>query len=77
MSTVQDATGEGENNAQVFCLGAPLRIISAYSKRARRVHGKGGEHHYIEIEAGSHLITIESSPGGKVIRVMMDGRELR
>ncbi len=75
MSMVSDKDGEDASNAQVFCLGAPLRLVSAYSRRTRRSH-KATEYHYLEVEAGSHVIVIESSPSGKSVRVTMDGREL-
>lgn len=66
-------------NAQVFCLGAPLRLVAAYSKRlTRREYGysSGPKYHFLEIIAGPHVITIMSSQSGKSVKVMMDGREL-
>jgi hypothetical protein len=75
MIMTSESDNEDDGIAQVFCLGAPLRLVAAYSKRGRRAH-KPGDYHYLEIEAGTHVITIESSPSGKIIRVMMDGKEL-
>jgi hypothetical protein len=69
------AFDDRDDDAQVFCLGAPLRLVAAYSRRARRAH-KNRVYHYLEIEAGSHVIIIECSPSGKMVHVMMDGKEL-
>lgn len=68
-----------DNEAQVFQLGAPLRIVNAYTQRlARRHRGYSSQvpHHFLEVAAGPHLIVIDVSPTGASVRVSMDGREL-
>jgi hypothetical protein len=74
MRQLMASPDERGESAQVFCLGAPLRVVAAYSRRGRRSHR--ANYHYLEIEAGSHVIMIECSPSGKMVRVIMDGREL-
>jgi hypothetical protein len=71
-----DEDRENVNGARVFCLGAPLRLVNAFSAYPP-AHRRGtAKHHFLQIEAGEHVILIESSPSGKSVRVTMDGNEL-
>jgi hypothetical protein len=65
---------EESMNAQVFCLGAPLRLVDAWSQYSRS--HRNGKYHYLEIEAGQHTIVVECSPSGKSVRVTIDEREM-
>jgi hypothetical protein len=75
MTMAPDDGVEEDGTAQVFCLGAPLRLVDAYSKRSPRSH-KNGKYHYLEVQAGPHTIVIECSPSGKHVRITLDDCEL-